>query len=202
MKMSFKQRIINWLNRSQLITVSKVVVNKATDLCGNRFYGHNMIDKQTVLRKCELGICSYVSFGCRLIRAKIGSYSCIGPRVYVGFSSHPTNTWVSMHPAFYLNLDPVIGYSFYKENDPAYNPYITVKDSDYLAQIGNDVWIGADVKIMDGITIGDGAVVAAGSVVTKDFPPYAIVGGVPAKIIKYRFRQEDINFLINSQWWN
>lgn len=67
--------------------------------------------------------------------------------------------------------------------------------------IGNDVWIGARAIIMDGIKIGHGAVVAANAVVTKDIPPYAIVGGIPAKIIKYRFEPDKIERLIQSEWW-
>lgn len=68
--------------------------------------------------------------------------------------------------------------------------------------IGNDVWIGANVIILPGVNIGDGAVLAAGAVVTKDVAPYAIVGGVPAKIIKYRFKEQDIDLLEKIQWWN
>ena len=68
--------------------------------------------------------------------------------------------------------------------------------------IGNDVWIGSDVSIMGGVTIHNGAVVAANSVVTKDVPPYAIVGGNPAKIIKYRCSQETIDKLNKIKWWN
>lgn len=68
--------------------------------------------------------------------------------------------------------------------------------------IGNDVWIGSGAKIMSGVTIHDGAIVAAGSVVTKDVPAYAIVGGNPAKIIKYRFSEEKIKTLLKMQWWN
>lgn len=64
------------------------------------------------------------------------------------------------------------------------------------------MWIGANVLAIAGIKIGDGAIVAAGSVVTKDVPPYAIVGGVPAKIIRYRFTDEQIKDLLNMQWWN
>ena len=67
--------------------------------------------------------------------------------------------------------------------------------------IGNDVWIGANVILLPGITIGHGAVIAAGAVVSKDVPPYAIVGGVPAKLIKYRFESSIIDSLIKSQWW-
>ena len=68
--------------------------------------------------------------------------------------------------------------------------------------IGNDVWIGSDVRIIDGVSIGDGAVVAAGSVVTKDVPPYAIVGGVSSKIIRYRFDDATIKQLLELKWWN
>lgn len=69
-------------------------------------------------------------------------------------------------------------------------------------EIGNDVWIGERAMLIGGIHIADGAVVLAGAVVTKGVPPYAIVGGVPAKIIRYRYDEETINFLMNIQWWN
>ena len=68
--------------------------------------------------------------------------------------------------------------------------------------IGNDVWIGMRVIIMPGVSVGHGAVIGAGAVVVKDVPPYAIVGGVPAKIIRYRFTPEVIEKLLEFQWWN
>jgi len=68
--------------------------------------------------------------------------------------------------------------------------------------IENDVWIGEGSIIMGGITIGNGAVIGAGSVVTKNVPPYSIVGGVPAKVIKYRFKEEEVKKLLDLQWWN
>ena len=67
--------------------------------------------------------------------------------------------------------------------------------------IGNDVWIGANVVVLPGVTIGDGAVLAAGAVVTKDVPPYTIVGGNPAKIIKKRFDDEVIDAMLSIKWW-
>lgn len=68
--------------------------------------------------------------------------------------------------------------------------------------IGNDVWIGNNATILSGVRIGDGAVIAAGAVVTKDVPSYAIVGGVPAKILKYRFSFEVIKKLEKLMWWD
>lgn len=68
--------------------------------------------------------------------------------------------------------------------------------------IGNDVWIGANAIILPGVMIGDGAVIAAGAVVTKDVAPYAVVGGVPAKLIKYRFSQKEIDAFLKIRWWN
>jgi acetyltransferase-like isoleucine patch superfamily enzyme len=68
--------------------------------------------------------------------------------------------------------------------------------------IGNDVWIGTQSVILTGVTIGDGAVIAANSVVSKDVPPYAIVGGTPAKVLKYRFSNEVIEKLLELKWWN
>ena len=68
--------------------------------------------------------------------------------------------------------------------------------------IGNDVWIGKDVNIMGGVTVGDGAIIGTGAVVTKNIPPYAVVGGIPAKILKYRFDDETIAALLRIKWWN
>ena len=75
-------------------------------------------------------------------------------------------------------------------------------DNNYPVVIGNDCWIGDGVSIIGGVKIGDGAVILAGAIVTKDIPPYAIVGGIPAQIIKYRYSEQDINFLLKFQWWN
>lgn len=68
--------------------------------------------------------------------------------------------------------------------------------------VGNDVWIGHSAYILPGITIGDGAVIGTKSVVTKDVPPYAIVGGNPAKIIRYRFNEEIIEKFLKIKWWD
>jgi acetyltransferase-like isoleucine patch superfamily enzyme len=86
-----------------------------------------------------------------------------------------------------------VGTTFVNEN---------VFDESIPVKIGNDVFIGANVTILDGIIIGNGAVIGAGAVVTKNVPPYAIVVGVPAKIIKYRFSTSQIEKLQMIKWWD
>lgn len=104
---------------------------------------------------------------------------------------HPSNTFVSTHPVFFSNSKQ-IDLSFVNKN------YFT---EILPIEIGNDVWIGANVIILDGVKIGNGAILGAGSVVIRDVPDYAIVGGVPAKVIKYRFDKNQIKFLLQDKWW-
>lgn len=110
--------------------------------------------------------------------------------------AHPT-TWLSTSPTIYEPAKDIWGKTFSKPL-PTQPPY---ELADFNTHIGHDVWIGNGVKVMKGLTIGNGSIVAAGAVVTKDVPPYAIVGGVPAKVIKYRFEQDIINRLLSSEWW-
>lgn len=71
-----------------------------------------------------------------------------------------------------------------------------------LVEIGNDVWLGENVVILPGVKIGDGAVIGAGAIVTKDVKPYAIMGGVPARLIRYRFSEEMIGAFLRIKWWD
>lgn len=81
-------------------------------------------------------------------------------------------------------------------------PFDQHKSNETEVTIKNDVWIGQDVLLKAGVCIGTGAVVGAGSVVTKDVPPYAIVGGIPARIIRYRFNEEICQKLLKLCWWD
>jgi acetyltransferase-like isoleucine patch superfamily enzyme len=114
--------------------------------------------------------------------------------VQIGLAKHPSKTFVSTYPAFYSNDNDGCPSKFREEK--------TFDDSVPKTSIGNDVWIGSNVTIPGGIEIGNGVIVAAGSVVVKDVPPYVIVGGNPAKVIRHRFTDEQIKILLASEWWN
>ena len=144
------------------------------------------------LNNCKIGKYSYVGSNCFLQNVSIGKFCSIAKHSLIGLGAHPSD-FLSTSPLFYRKNNP-LKISFLKENKDfvEYQPI----------EIGHDVWVGARVTIMDGVKIGTGAIVASGAVVTKNVPPYAIVGGVPAKIIKYRFDEEQINKLLNSSWWD
>lgn len=127
----------------------------------------------------------------KAMNAIIGNYSVIAKECEIGLGVHPTDR-LTCHSIFYKNSPWLFHPEWVKP----------IKEVAKTTIIGGDVWIGAKSIVMDGVRIGNGAIVAAGSVVTKDVPPYAVVGGVPAKVIKYRFPQEVIDRLEEIQWWN
>ncbi len=163
-----------------------------SSVSGCRFGAYNAIYDNVRLQQVELGDLSYIADNACISRARIGKFCSIGPNVKIGFGTHPANTFVSTHPVFFSTLKQA---------------QVTFADREYfkeyaVTEIGNDVWIGADALLIDGVKIGDGAIVAAGAVVAKDIPPYAIVGGVPAKLIKYRFEENQIERLLILKWWD
>ena len=139
----------------------------------------------------EIGRYSYMGDNCVVVNATIGSFCSIASYCCIGGGAHPT-IFFSPSPIF----DAGGGNSFKKN-------FCSVEfEESKPVLIGNDVWIGEKVFVKDGITIGTGAIVGAHSVVTHDVPPYAIVGGVPARVLRYRFEDETKKSLLNSEWWN
>ena len=143
------------------------------------------------LNGVHLGDYSYIGKGSILHNTTIGKFSSISDCCVIGLPGHPINL-LSTSPIF---TSPSNALKETWVSKRVYNPSIRVV-------IGNDVWIGYGVFVLNNVTIGDGAIVAAGAVVTKDVPPYAIVGGVPARIIKYRFPESKVSKLLRLQWWD
>lgn len=127
------------------------------------------------------------------IHATIGSFCSFGKKILLYTVNHDTN---------YATTQGYLYRNFFELKHPGTNFPISKERSKGPIVIGNDVWIGDDVKIMSGITIGDGVCIAASSVVTKDIGDYEVVGGIPAKKIKYRFNEGTIQLLGDIKWWN
>jgi len=146
------------------------------------------------LYKSHIGRHAYISDSSVLLRAKIGGFCSIGGRVNVGLWRHPTSEFISTYPAFFSTNNIGCRESFVCTQVFDEEPRETV--------VGNDVWIGRDVIIPGGVKINDGAIIAAGSVVVKDVPSFGIVGGNPARLLKYRFPQQVRELLSAISWWN
>lgn len=163
--------------------------------------GLNGFASNSMITSSYIGKASYIAANSHIQKTKIGRFCSIGPNVRCIFGKHPAGVFATTHPSFFSLSPPV---NLRLSDKQLFEEFAKPIDEtgNYSIVIGNDVWIGANVSLMDGITIGDGAIVAANALVNKDVPPYTIVGGVPAKPIKKRFPEDDIEFLVNLKWWN
>ena len=147
-----------------------------------------------------LGYGSYIGHHSSLT-AKIGRFCSISNHVICNAGIHPFQAPFATTSPCFFSLRKQNGATFATQQ--MLNEIKTTdNEGAFDCEIGNDVWICEGVFINGGIHIADGAVVLAHAVVTKDVPPYAIVGGVPAKIIGYRYDEATIEWLLNVQWWN
>jgi chloramphenicol O-acetyltransferase type B len=167
------------LKKARLIAVKNSTVHSTSKLeSGTSFYSSTM------------GKFSFCGYDCEIVNADIGSFTSIANCVVIGGGRHPME-WAGMSSVFYEGRDSV---------NAKFSEH--VREQPRRISIGNDVWLGRSVIVLPGVTIGDGAVVGAGSVVTKEVPPYAIVAGNPARLIRYRFSELLRSRLMSVRWWD
>jgi acetyltransferase-like isoleucine patch superfamily enzyme len=188
--------LVRYLTQSFWLRVRHRKKRLSVGLCSTcedvEFGWRNALHHRVRLVSVGLGDLTYVANDTHVSNAEIGKFCSIGPDTWIGLGIHPTKGFVSTHPAFYATRSSAAA-SFVSAD---------CFSSHRRCIVGNDVWVGAGCKVLDGVVIGDGAVVGAGAVVTKDVPPYAIVGGVPARLIGYRFDKADIEMLMAFRWWD
>lgn len=184
-----KSKIVRWLRDKKVELLSFIYKkrNKTSSFSRKSI----LFSSKALLFNSSVGEYSYFAGEAAVGNAIIGKYCSIADGVKIGMGVHPVNK-LSTHPRLY--------------SENTIFPYRLLTDFSISetkkTEIGNDVWIGADAKIMDGVTISTGAIIGAGAVVTRDVAAYAVVGGVPAKVLKYRFSDEIISELLDSNWWN
>jgi acetyltransferase-like isoleucine patch superfamily enzyme len=179
-----------------------ILLGRGNIIKRSEFEGKNIIGDRNKILNSEIGFGTYFGSENSMDKVKIGRYCSVASKLEVISGSHPLKNNVSIHPAFYLNK-----YKKFNKIELSYIDKNLYEDNNLIDKkwntiIGNDVWVGYDTKILQGVKIGDGAVIGAGAVVVKDVEPYSIVGGVPAKLIRKRFSEDEIDFLLNLEWWN
>ena len=168
------------------IILGKVLITPDCKLGNNTVIHPNVSLSNTII-----GDYTYVLPSC-ISNATIGKFCSIAPSCRIGTRKHPSKNFVSNSPVFYSKNNGC-QVTFAKED---------LFEEWEQIEIGNDVWVGINSTILDGVKIGDGAIIGAGAVVTKNVDDYAIVGGVPAKLIRYRFEKQQIDFLKSFKWWD
>lgn len=204
------------LEQGKIITMSNnkngIDVRKDTSILPNRLT--HIMNMETPIRLeggrihcCSIGAFTYINYNIYINSVNfIGKFCSLGPNVTIGMPEHSVKSisphiifpnydceWANPFCNYAVNNDEMIKLIRQRQNNEL--------ESKNIVTIGNDVWIGGNVIILRGVIIGDGAIVAAGSVVTKNIPPYAIVAGVPATIIKYKFNDNIIEKLLKLKWW-
>jgi acetyltransferase-like isoleucine patch superfamily enzyme len=195
-KDAFIDRFENTGSEAAFLCDGNVKLNPGARIIKSRLLGPVYLNRNTqVGPDCTIGKYFGMNESCFVARATVGAYCSIGARTSINPFNHPVN-WLSIHEFQYHpnSFDWVAEYIAIRRLERTPDMYEHVS-------IGNDVWMGHNVNVMPGVSVGDGAVVGAGSVVTKNLPPYAIAGGVPAKVLRLRFPEKTVERLLRLKWW-
>jgi acetyltransferase-like isoleucine patch superfamily enzyme len=169
---------------------NSIILGKVSITPDCKLGNHTVIHPGICLSNAIIGDYTYVLSS--ISNTTIGKFCSIAPSCRIGTRKHPSKNFVSTSPVFFSKNNGC-QMTFVKEN---------LFEECERIEIGNDVWVGTNSTILDGVKIGDGAIIGAGAVVTKNVDDYAIVGGVPAKLLRYRFEKQQIDFLKSFKWWD
>lgn len=199
--MNFQYELLNWMHE----------IGYTCDDCFYIFENEGYNKEDIIYKGCKIGRYTY-GYESLLSDYPLASY--IGRYTSINYTARIWNN----HPMDCITTHPFLDYPlFYRWEEYQSRQNYAYKYGKYFDNaafeisplrnnreviIGNDVWIGANVILLPGIKIGDGAIVASGAVVTKDVDAYTVVGGVPAKFIKFRFNKEEIDLLEKTKWWD
>ena len=168
-----------------------VMMARFVSLTNSQLHDYCNITDYCRIRNSSIGKRTSIGTNTRIMDAKIGAYCSISWNCSIGAADHP--------------IDRLSGHAF------AFQPRFGIVDRSMEIAgneptketiVGNDVWIGCNAIVRSGVTIGNGAVIGAGSIVLEDVPDYAVVVGAPARIIKYRFPEEERTALADLPWWD
>ena len=189
------RRYFSWVRRKYRLerSVPQVKVGYMASFLDCEFEGTHSLGDYSASYASKFGCYTYYGSHTNIRHAHVGKFCSIGSFVTIGLWSHPVRRNVSTHPIFFSPIGQAGGVQWTDRAE---------MQEAAPVMIGNDVWIGDGVRILGGLAIGDGAVIGAGAVVTRDVPPYAIVAGVPARIIRMRFSEQEIARLIDMKWWD
>ncbi|MDC7218426.1 MAG: DapH/DapD/GlmU-related protein [Spirochaetales bacterium] len=171
----------------------KGLIHAGSKFINSRLGIYTEVGPDNHLENTGLDDYSYTGPHCIIQNAEIGKFANIAALVRIGPTDHPMDRPTQHHFTYRRTM-----YGFDTKDD---REFFKWREEQSLT-IGHDTWIGHGAIVLSGVNIGTGAVIGAGAVVTKDIPPYAVAVGVPAKVVKYRFPEEQREALQKIAWWD
>ena len=173
---AFKLIALEFIHKGKNLTLKSEFISSRVEIG----QGSSLMEGVVLDSLSKIGNNVYIGRYCYITKTRIGNYCSIANNVSIGQGKHDLSR-ISTNSVFYEN------------------PFEELTKGDCV--IGDDVWIGVDSIVLRGVEVGRGAVIGANSVVTKDVPPYAIMAGSPARLIRYRFDTNKIENIEKSLWW-